>query len=115
MSFTGQCIIGTLAAIGFICILKMGYDIIFNSMVCPKGKAVLYLYAPQEEIEARQLLRLAVLARRIYLPGMQIYWIDTGESWSECPIPETEQKGNQERAGSTNDSGNGHTDRISEY
>ncbi len=113
MSFTGECIIGTLAAIGFICILKMGYDIIFNSMVCPKGKAVLYLYAPQEEIE--QLLHLAVLARRIYLPGMKIYWVDMGRSQPECSIPETEQKGNQERAGSTNDSGDGHTDRISEY
>ena len=53
MSFLGQCIIGTFAAIGFICILKMGYDIIFNSMVCPKGKAVLYIYAPKEECADR--------------------------------------------------------------
>lgn len=80
MSFLGQCIIGTFAAIGFICILKTGYDIIFNSMVCPRGKAVLYVYAPKEEAQTEQLLRQAVLARRAYLPGMVIYWIDTGKS-----------------------------------
>ncbi len=113
MGFAGQCIIGTLAAIGFICILKMGYDIIFNSMVCPKGKAVLYLYPPKEDIEAKQLLELAILARRTYLPGMRIYWVDS--AMSEQPIADREQKGNQERAGNTNDSGDGHTDRISKY
>lgn len=85
MGFMGQCVIGTLAAIGFICILKMGYDIIFNSMVCPKGKAVLYLYAPKEDAQTEQLLRQAVLARRAYLPGMMIYWIDTGEQMAEPP------------------------------
>ncbi len=83
MSFLGQCIIGTFAAIGFICILKMGYDIIFNSMVCPKGKAVLYIYAPKEDAQTEQLLRQAVLARRAYLPGMVIYWLDTGKSERE--------------------------------
>ena len=115
MGFVGQCIIGTLAAIGFICILKMGYDIIFNSMVCPKGKAVLYLYAPKEDIEAKQLLRLAILARRTYLPGMMIYWIDPGMQMSGSPVADREQKVNQERAGNTNDSRDGHTDRISKY
>ncbi len=83
MGFFGQCVIGTLAAIGFICILKMGYDIIFNSMVCPKGKAVLYVYAKKEDAETEQLLKQAVLARRTYLPGMMIYWIDTGEQMTE--------------------------------
>ena len=83
MSFLEQCIIGTFAAIGFICILKMGYDIIFNSMVCPKGKAVLYIYAPKEDAQTEQLLRQAVLARRAYLPGMVIYWLDTGKSERE--------------------------------
>lgn len=112
MGFVGQCVIGTLAAIGFICILKMGYDIIFHSMVCPKGKAVLYLYPPKEEAEAEELLKLAILARRTYLPGMVIDWMNAEPSEEERADKE---KGNQERAGNTNDSGDGHTDRISKY
>ena len=71
-------IVGILAAVGLICILRSGYDILCAG--CPRAgeHAELYLYLDGREPGAEQLLRAAHRARAVFLPGMPIVWIDTG-------------------------------------
>lgn len=72
-------LIYTLAAVGCICILHAIYDILFLGFLRASDCAELYLYADGRDPRAEQLLRTAARARRAYLPGMPVIFIDTGE------------------------------------
>lgn len=119
MGFFAQCAVGMLAAAGLICILKTVYDIIFHSTVCVRGRAELYLYLDPHSAEAEQLLRQIDQAKRTFLPGLTVIWVDTGTTYEDfsCAgdLPGQDWKGNRQRAGTTNDLRHGHTDRVSKY
>lgn len=119
MGFLGQCVTGMLAAAGLICILKTVYDIIFHSTVCVREKAELYVYLDRDSSEAEQLLRQIDQARRSFLPGLTVIWVDTGTTHQDFACSGTEsgqdRKGNLQRAGRANDLRHGHTDRVSKY
>lgn len=76
MGFVVQCIIGTLAAVGLICSLKLVYDIIIYKINCPVGQAVLYLYVSLEDATTEHLLRTAASVRHSHLPRLTIILID---------------------------------------
>ena len=84
MSFLGQCIIGTLAAIGFICILKTVYDIIFTGSLAAWGRAALYLYGDGADERCATLIEAAEQIRRLYLPSMEIVFVETGDAPPEA-------------------------------
>lgn len=127
MGFAAQCLVGTLAAFGLICILKMLCDIIFHRTESVCGKAELYVYVDGQSGEAEQILRQIALARSTYLPGLSMILVDTAAQTSEqgarlaahyeMAYPDfragAARKGNQERAGRTNDSGHGDSNRVS--
>ena len=119
MGFFAQCAVGMLAAAGLICILKTVYDIIFHSTVCVRGQAELYLYLDPDSAEAEQLLRQIDQAKRTFLPGLTVIWVDTGTTYEDfsCSGTQSEQdwKGNRQRAGTANNLWHGHTDRVSKY
>ena len=77
MSFFGQCVIGTLAAVGLICILKTVYDIIFTGSQIAWGRAELYLYGDGTAVQSQTLLQAAEEARRLYLPALDIVFVET--------------------------------------
>ncbi|WP_370813289.1 hypothetical protein [Butyricicoccus pullicaecorum] len=119
MGFFAQCAVGMLAAAGLICILKTVYDIIFHSTVCVRGKAELYLYLDPDSAEAEQLLRQIDQAKRTFLPGLTVIWVDTGTTYEDfsCSGTQSKQdwKGNRQRAGTANNLWHGHADRVSKY
>ena len=84
MSFLGQCIIGTLAAIGFICILKTVYDIIITGSLAAWGRAALYLYGDGADERCATLIEAAEQMRRLYLPSMEIVFVETGDAPPEA-------------------------------
>lgn len=77
MRYLLECVIGTLAAVGFICILKTVYDIIKTSYFRTNGSAELYLYGSGTSPESEQLLNCAEQVRRLYLPGLNIIFVET--------------------------------------
>lgn len=76
MPYFAECIFGTLAAIGFICILKGVYDIIMTSYARAKEPATLYLSGDGTSLESEHMLLAAEQARRVYLPHMEIVFIE---------------------------------------
>lgn len=74
-----QWVMGILAAIGFICILRSGYDILCSGYPRAGEHAELYLFIDGHAPGAEQLLRAAHRARRVFLPGLPVVLIDTGE------------------------------------
>ncbi|RKJ75807.1 hypothetical protein D7X33_16110 [Butyricicoccus sp. 1XD8-22] len=72
-------IVGTLAAVGLACILWSVYGLLFAGFPRAGDCAELYLYLDGASPRAEQLLRTAHRARREYLPGIPIVFIDTGE------------------------------------
>lgn len=80
MPYLLECIIGTLAAIGFICILKGVYDIIMTSYARTGQPATLYLSGDGASPASEHLLLAAEQAKRLYLPGMEIVFLELGDS-----------------------------------
>lgn len=75
-----QCIIGTLAAVGLVCILKAVYDIIFTGYLRTDGQHELFLYGCGTDPACEQLLATAAQVRRLYLPGLCIVFVENGEA-----------------------------------
>lgn len=86
MPYLMECIIGTLAAVGFICILKGVYDIIMTSYARTGQPATLYLSGDGASPDCEHLLLAAEQARRLYLPGMEIVFLETGGTTEEEPL-----------------------------
>lgn len=80
MSYLLECVIGTLAAVGFICILKAIYDIIMASYAHTEQPATLFLSGDGNSPASEHLLLAAEQARRLYLPGMEIVFLELGET-----------------------------------
>lgn len=75
-----QCLIGALAAVGFICILKAVYDIIFTGYLRTDGRCELFLYGCGTDPEMERLLHAAEQVRRLYLPGLAIVFVEDGNA-----------------------------------
>lgn len=76
MPYFAECVLGTLAAVGFICILKGIYDIIITSYARTEERATLYLSGDGTSPSSERMLLAAEQARRAYLPHMQIVFIE---------------------------------------
>lgn len=76
MPYAAECILGTLAAVGFICILKGIYDIIMMSYARAAESATLYLRGDGTAPSSERLLLAAEQAQRIYLPRMRIVFVE---------------------------------------
>lgn len=76
MPYFTECILGTLAAVGFICILKGVYDIIMTSYARAEEPATLYLSGDGASPASERMLLAAEQARRVYLPHMRIVFIE---------------------------------------
>ncbi len=87
MPYLLECVIGTLAAVGFICILKGVYDIIMTSYARTGQPATLYLSGDGASPDCEHLLLAAEQARRLYLPGMEIVFLELtlGGRWTTHP------------------------------
>lgn len=85
MSIWLECVIGTLAAIGFICILKAVYDIIFTGYSRSMGACELYLYGKGADPETERLLCAACEIRKLYLPRLAIIFVEEGGPEEEQP------------------------------
>lgn len=72
-------IVGILAVVGFICILRSGYDILCTGVLRAGDHAELYLFIDGSDPGAEQLLRAAHRARCTFLPGLPVVLIDTGK------------------------------------
>lgn len=83
MSFLGQCVLGTLAAVGLICILKTVYDIIVPGLPAD-GRAELFLYGDGSDARSLALLESAERLRRQLLPAMTIVFVDTAPTAAEA-------------------------------
>lgn len=79
MAYLMECVVGTLAAVGLICILKTVYDIIMTDYYSAVGRAELFLYGRGADPDSERLLCAAEQARRLYLPGLAITFVETGE------------------------------------
>ena len=75
-----QCIIGTLAAVGLVCILKAVYDIIFTGYLRTEGQHELFLYGCGTDPATEQLIAAAVQTRRQYFPALAVVFVENGEA-----------------------------------
>ena len=73
MPYFLECIIGTLAAVGFICILKGVYDIIMTSYARTGQPATLFLSGDGTSPDSEHLLLAAEQARRLYTYFVPLY------------------------------------------
>ncbi len=76
MPYVLECVVGTLAAVGLICILKAVYDIIMATYTRAEGSATLVLKGDGSLPESERLLLAAREARRLYLPGLEILFLE---------------------------------------
>ena len=84
MSFFWECVIGTLAAVGLICILKSLYDIIVTDYMIDGARVELLLYGDSSDPQFCRLLQ-AVLRPRVHpLRISEIYFVDLGSGESVC-------------------------------
>ena len=80
MGFFWECVVGTLAAVGLICILKSVYDIIVTDYMTAETDAELFLYGNGRDPRTRRLLRAVWQARCHAMPTLEIVFIETGEA-----------------------------------
>lgn len=71
-------LIDALAAVGFICILWVIYGILFLGFPFAGGHALLYLFCDGRDPRAEHLLRAAARARRAFLRGAPIVFVELG-------------------------------------
>ena len=74
MPYLFECVIGTLAAVGFICILKGIYDIIMTGYARTDAPATLYLSGDGTSPDSERLLLAAEQARRLYPGWKSFFW-----------------------------------------
>lgn len=77
MDFLWQSVIGGLAAVGFICILRAMCDIIYMKYYRVQECAELYISADGSDVRVLHLLGAAVHVRKVFLKGVQITFVDT--------------------------------------
>lgn len=82
MPYIAECVVGTLAAIGLICILKTVYDIIIKGYYSAEGRAELFLYGHGKQPSGHRLLCAADQARRELFPGLVVTFVDLDEGES---------------------------------
>lgn len=77
MQFWQETLLGTLAAVGIICIMRSVYDIICIGFLRRHDCAELYLYGDENLAQCEQMMRAAIQMKWQYVPGMTIVFIDT--------------------------------------
>ncbi len=80
MPYLLECVIGTLASVGLICILKAIYDIIRANYARVNASATLILKADGTAPDSERLLLAAREARRLYLPGLKIVFLEQAQT-----------------------------------
>lgn len=80
MSVWLDCVIGGLAAIGFICILKEVYDIIFTDYLRTDIRGELFLFSSGTDPKTEQVLNAAEQVRKRYMPKLAIIFVENGDA-----------------------------------
>ena len=88
MPYLLECVVGTLAAVGLICILKAVYAIMMASYARADGRATLILRGHGASPESERLLLAAREARRLYLPGLEIVFLEQDDDGAEQNLAE---------------------------
>ncbi|MBR3867005.1 MAG: hypothetical protein IKM54_04330 [Butyricicoccus sp.] len=78
MGFFWECLVGTLAAVGLICILKSLYDIIVTDYMTDGVRVELLLYGDRSDPHFGRLLRAVLFPRCHRIRISEIYFVDTG-------------------------------------
>lgn len=76
MTYLLECVIGTLAAVGLICILHTVYAIIKSNYTRISCCAALVLYGDGTSPDSERLLLAAQEVRQQYLPGLTIIFAE---------------------------------------
>ncbi len=80
MSVWLECLIGMLAAIGLICILKALYDALFGGYLRSCAYAELFLYGSGTDADTAQWILAAEQVRKLYFPNLHIIFAENGEA-----------------------------------
>lgn len=88
MPYVLECVVGTLAAVGLICILKALYAIIMTSYARADGRATLVLKGDGTAPESERLLLAAREVRRLYLPELQIVFLEQADADGRTTLAE---------------------------
>lgn len=78
MGFFWECIVGTLAAVGLICILKSLYDIIVTDYMTDGVRVELLLYGDSSDSRFVRLLHAVQRPHSVAVRVSDIYMIDLG-------------------------------------
>lgn len=84
MSFFWECVIGTLAAVGLICILKSLYDIIVTDYMTDGVRVELLLYGDSSDPQFGRFLRSILRPHSAPVQIAEIYFVDIGSGKSVC-------------------------------
>ena len=84
MTFFWECVIGTLAAVGLICILKSLYDIIVTDYMTDGMRVELLLYGDSSDPRFGRLLRAVLRPRGDAVHIAEIYFIELGSGETVC-------------------------------
>ena len=76
MSFFWECVVGTLAAVGLICILKAVYDIIVTEYITAGLSVELFVYGDGYDPRTVRLLQTLARLRGKRMPGLEIFFIE---------------------------------------
>ena len=82
MGFFWECAVGTLAAVGLICILKSLYDIIVTDYMTDGVRVELLLYGDSSDPHFVRFLRAVQRPRSHLLRFDQIYYVELGQGIS---------------------------------
>ena len=78
MGFFAECVVGTLAAVGLICILNSLYDIIVTDYMTAQVGAELFLYGDGRDPRTQRLLHAALQTRAHMMPELEIIFVEQG-------------------------------------
>lgn len=79
MTFFWECVIGTLAAVGLICILKSLYDIIVIDYITAELCVELFVYGDGHDPRTRRLLHTLAELRDRRMPALEIVFIESSK------------------------------------
>lgn len=78
MAFFWECVVGTLAAVGLICILKSLYDIIVTDYMTDGVRVELLLYGDSSDPHFARLLRAVLRPRSHRMRIAEVYFVELG-------------------------------------